>query len=509
MSEVAKDSVCKIIKNDGNASKIINTLRIITGFDICGKFFNLYRGNCYINQPTTTPINTTTQEGGGLFSSCLNCITSQDIIEPSPNSNSNSNKTQKSGFLQLFYRNNGITLKDFLKQNSAEKGLNFYILRLLNIAKGINVLQKNNYVHGYINLNNILITETCFVHNQMLLINLDDAEKDMNEYNKIDVSLFGEVIKDILKVYPIVTNADRHNTLHKKLQVLANKMYRNTIEISEVIDELKDLEDEEIDFDVKGYYSNYEENTNTKTNSKGQEKDYYEILEITRKSTQAEIRKRYYILARKYHPDKNLGVPYDDRKIKQLNDAYEILGDVNKRKKYDENPNSQGGRLSRKSSKQPVGKQSKQPATKQTKQPVTKPTKQPAKQPKQPATKQPKQPVTKPTKQPAKQPATKQAKQQATKQPATKQAKQPATKQAKQPATKQPKQPATKQAKQPATKQPKQPATKQPKQPATKQAKQPATKQPKQPATKQPKQPATKQAKQPVPKSSKTVTKTI
>ncbi|MDD5753086.1 MAG: molecular chaperone DnaJ [Candidatus Pacebacteria bacterium] len=61
-------------------------------------------------------------------------------------------------------------------------------------------------------------------------------------------------------------------------------------------------------------------------------KDYYEILGVQKTSTQDEIKKAYYKLAHKYHPDKGEG---DESKFKEINEAYQILGDKDKRAQYD------------------------------------------------------------------------------------------------------------------------------------------------------------------------------
>jgi curved DNA-binding protein len=64
-------------------------------------------------------------------------------------------------------------------------------------------------------------------------------------------------------------------------------------------------------------------------------RDYYEVLGVPRTSTQEEIRRSYRKLARKVHPDVNKAKDAED-KFKELNEAYEVLKDPEKRQKYDQ-----------------------------------------------------------------------------------------------------------------------------------------------------------------------------
>jgi molecular chaperone DnaJ len=66
------------------------------------------------------------------------------------------------------------------------------------------------------------------------------------------------------------------------------------------------------------------------------EKSYYEILGVTKQSTDEEIKKAYRALAIKYHPDKNKGNKEAEDKFKEATEAYEVLRDANKRKAYDQ-----------------------------------------------------------------------------------------------------------------------------------------------------------------------------
>jgi DnaJ-class molecular chaperone len=65
-------------------------------------------------------------------------------------------------------------------------------------------------------------------------------------------------------------------------------------------------------------------------------KDYYSTLGVAKTSSEKEIKAAYRKLARKFHPDVNPGDRSAEAKFKEINEAYEVLGDPDKRRKYDE-----------------------------------------------------------------------------------------------------------------------------------------------------------------------------
>ncbi|NCO73826.1 MAG: J domain-containing protein [Cyanobacteria bacterium] len=65
-------------------------------------------------------------------------------------------------------------------------------------------------------------------------------------------------------------------------------------------------------------------------------KDYYSVLGVNKNSTSEEIKKAFRKLAVKYHPDRNPDNKASEEKFKEISEAYEVLGDTEKRQKYDQ-----------------------------------------------------------------------------------------------------------------------------------------------------------------------------
>jgi curved DNA-binding protein len=65
-------------------------------------------------------------------------------------------------------------------------------------------------------------------------------------------------------------------------------------------------------------------------------KDYYSTLGVAKTATAKEVKQAYRKLARKFHPDLNPNDKASETRFKEINEAYEVLGDPDKRKKYDE-----------------------------------------------------------------------------------------------------------------------------------------------------------------------------
>src|SRR5438093_6165289 len=65
-------------------------------------------------------------------------------------------------------------------------------------------------------------------------------------------------------------------------------------------------------------------------------KDYYAVLGVPKNASEADIKRAYRKLARSHHPDLNPGDKTAEAKFKEINEANEVLGDPEKRRKYDE-----------------------------------------------------------------------------------------------------------------------------------------------------------------------------
>ena len=67
-----------------------------------------------------------------------------------------------------------------------------------------------------------------------------------------------------------------------------------------------------------------------------QKRDYYEVLGVSRDASEAELKKAYRQLAKKYHPDMHPGDAEAEAKFKEASEAYGVLSDADKRRQYDQ-----------------------------------------------------------------------------------------------------------------------------------------------------------------------------
>ncbi|MCA9876265.1 MAG: DnaJ domain-containing protein, partial [Thermomicrobiales bacterium] len=66
-----------------------------------------------------------------------------------------------------------------------------------------------------------------------------------------------------------------------------------------------------------------------------EKRDYYEVLQVSRTASGEEIRRAYRKMARQYHPDLNGSSEEAEERFKEVNEAYEVLSDANRRASYD------------------------------------------------------------------------------------------------------------------------------------------------------------------------------
>ena len=94
-----------------------------------------------------------------------------------------------------------------------------------------------------------------------------------------------------------------------------------------------------------------------------EKRDYYEVLGVDKSASEDEIKRAYKKMARKYHPDLNPDNKEAEEKFKEVNEAYEVLSDANKKARYDQygfagvDPNYGAGAGGGRSEERRVGKE--------------------------------------------------------------------------------------------------------------------------------------------------------
>ncbi|MEG0457564.1 MAG: DnaJ domain-containing protein, partial [Oscillospiraceae bacterium] len=67
-----------------------------------------------------------------------------------------------------------------------------------------------------------------------------------------------------------------------------------------------------------------------------EKRDYYEVLGVNKGASESELKSAYRKLAKKYHPDLNPGDKAAETSFKEINEAYEVLSDSDKKSRYDQ-----------------------------------------------------------------------------------------------------------------------------------------------------------------------------
>lgn len=236
-----KHPVCDIRKHTEQQQKneniaLINKLDSISYLLSDGEqFFNEFFGYCYFTPSEKQRLKETM--AGGIFG-FGSCTKEQNVVNPVIR--------LPPTHLQIFYRNNGITLFDFLKKKREHKDHNLalYVKGILNITKAIKFLQDRQLMYNRITTNNIMMADTHYSQDQMLLINLNNIKVSQSLNNDSNFEHLGSVIKEILVSYEKSNNngltkedIELYNIIYDTLTNLLTKSAKSAKLVEQDIDE--------------------------------------------------------------------------------------------------------------------------------------------------------------------------------------------------------------------------------------------------------------------------------
>ena len=134
--------------------------------------------------------------------------------------------------------------------------------------------------------------------------------------------IFGGIIIHVVNIY--VDNFYLHRILVVGLLIFVQNFARELLQLRIFLNEIADTIGNLI-----------QTQRGIRTTNTLLKRNYYEILGVTKNASAKDIKKAYYQLAKKYHPDTNKGDPDASKKFQEVSEAYEVLSDDTKRKEFD------------------------------------------------------------------------------------------------------------------------------------------------------------------------------